>query len=239
MLWDGQTEPLLLPFAEYEDIFRSITPGDDGQYKAHLYVRESGVDFAINRVGRFDVESHFGWGLLDAAVAAVTDPVPAALGHSQVQALLAEIGAAKKYDIWVPQSDRQRVKTTCVPRDHVHVSHPHVKAILEQLDVVWLARGSSEPMALFEVEHSTSIYSGLLRFNDIHLLLDRRKGVRFTIVSDERRRFAYARQLNRPTFQASSLSETCTFLDYSNVFFWHRRICPGSAVAPQHDTGDR
>lgn len=225
LLWDGQPEPLILPFSEYEDVFRSIAPGDDGQFKAHLYVRDSGTDFAINRVGRFGVEAHFGWGLLEAAVTTIADPASPTLGHPEVQALLAEIGAAKSYDIWLPQNDRQRISTTCIPRDRVSVANPLLRTTLEQLDVVWLTRGSNEPSALFEVEHSTSIYSGLLRFNDIHLLLDRCKDVRFTIVSDEKRRSAYARQLNRPTFQASSLSETCTFLDYNNVFSWHRRIC--------------
>ena len=233
LLWDGQVEPLLLPFAEYEDVFRSITPGDDGQYKAHLYVRETGTDFAINRVGRFDVEAHFGWAPLDAAVTRPAHAVLPALDHPQVQALLAEIGAAKSYDIWVPQNDRQRVNTTCVPRERLNVADAQLRATLELLDIIWLTRGSNEPRALFEVEHSTTIYSGLLRFNDIHLLLDRRRDVRFTIVSDEKRRSAYARQLNRPTFQASSLSETCTFLDYGNVFDWHRRICPEDPSVPQ------
>jgi hypothetical protein len=225
LLWNGQAEPLLLPFAEYEDVFGSIVPGDDGQFKAHLYVRQSGTDFAINRVGRFDVEAHFGWEQLRAAVTTLGTGAPSDLGHAQVQGLLAEIGVAKSHDIWVPQYDRQRIVANCVPRDRLAVPDANLRAALEQLDVVWLNRGTSEPIALFEVEHSTSIYSGLLRFNDIHLLLDTRKSVRFTIVSDEKRRSAYARQLNRPTFLASTLSETCTFLDYDNVYQWHRRVC--------------
>jgi hypothetical protein len=37
-----------------------------------------------------------------------------------------------------------------------------VAHILQEVDVVWIQRGSSELRALFEVEHSTPIYSGLL-----------------------------------------------------------------------------
>lgn len=225
LLWDGQAEPLILPFAEYEDVFRSIEPGDDGQYKAHVFVRDSGVDLAINRVGRFGVEAHFGWTELEAAVTTTPEADLRSLGHPEVQALLAEIGTAKDYDIWVPQNDRQRIITACSPRERLAVPDTGLRSSLEFLDVIWLARGSGEPRALFEVEHSTSMYSGLLRLNDIHLLLDRRRDVRFTIVAEETRRSEYARQLNRPTFQASSLSETCSFLDYSNVFHWHKRLC--------------
>jgi hypothetical protein len=31
--------------------------------------------------------------------------------------------------------------------------------------------------------------------------------------------------LNRPTFQTSGLSGLCSFLDYRDVYGWHRRIC--------------
>jgi len=225
LLWDAQREPLLLPFAEYEDIFHSIAPGEDGQYKAHLYVRDTGTDFAINRVGRFNVDAHFGWNALEDAVRErATQPQPS-LEHFQVQALLAAIGLTKNYDIWIPQSDRERVRVSRAPYARLPLTNEQLRSALEPVDVIWLARGSNNLEALFEVEHSTSIYSGLLRFNDIYLMLHRQKTVRFTIVSDERRRLAYARQLNRPTFQASSLSETCTFLDYANVSQWHRRVC--------------
>jgi hypothetical protein len=76
--------------------------------------------------------------------------------------------------------------------------------------------------ALFEVEHSTSIYSGLLRFND--LLLTDPKLNRFSVVSNESRRACFSRQAFRPTFQRSGLSELVSFLEYSNVYEWHRQL---------------
>jgi len=39
-------------------------------------------------------------------------------------------------------------------------------SILQEVDVIWIPPGSSELKALFEIEHSTAVYSGLLRFND-------------------------------------------------------------------------
>jgi len=77
--------------------------------------------------------------------------------------------------------------------------------------------------ALFEVEHSTPIYSGLLRFNDVHLIAPIPIS-KFTIVSNDARRSLFARQVNRPTFKTSGLTELCTFLEYVDVFGWHKRI---------------
>jgi hypothetical protein len=97
-----------------------------------------------------------------------------------------------------------------------------IKAIVQEIDVIWMERGSGQVSALFEVEHSTPIYSGLLRFNDVHLVAPTFRP-RFSIVSNDVRREAFVRQVNRPTFQRSGLNELCSFLEYANVFGWHKR----------------
>jgi type II restriction enzyme len=38
---------------------------------------------------------------------------------------------------------------------------------MRNIDVIWFRRGTGQPHRFFEVEHSTSVYSGLLRFNDV------------------------------------------------------------------------
>ena len=88
-------------------------------------------------------------------------------------------------------------------------------------------RVAGEPVDGFTtVEHSTPIYSGLLRFNDVHLMLPD-LAIRFGIVSNDPRRALFVRQLGRPTFKASGLKEICTFFEYQNVFGWHQRIRAG------------
>jgi len=32
-LWDTQSEPVFIPFTDFEDIFNTLTPASDGQYK--------------------------------------------------------------------------------------------------------------------------------------------------------------------------------------------------------------
>ncbi len=93
---------------------------------------------------------------------------------------------------------------------------------MSEVDVIWIERGSGQPRAMFEVEHSTPIYSGLLRFNDIHLSC-RSLTTTFAVVSNESRRSLFSRQVQRPTFVTSGLSEICTFMRYDDVYSWYRR----------------
>lgn len=77
--------------------------------------------------------------------------------------------------------------------------------------------------ALFEVEHTTPVYSALLRFNDLHLTFPATTAA-YNVVAREERRSLFVRQLKRPTFRMSKLNEHCTFLEYSEVLAWHRRM---------------
>ncbi len=232
-LWDGQVEPLLVPFSEYEDVFRSVLPADDGQYKVQVYLQRTGAELYIAKAGRFNVEGHLGWASLhDLIDSAKASPMPE-LTHSQVQSFLGIIGAAKGFDVWVPLSDRPRLETPLPNRFECRNAIPQgfgsAESILEEVDVLWIQRGSSELKALFEVEHSTAVYSGLLRLNDVHLVAPTIRA-KFSIVANEARRSLFVRQINRPTFHTSGLSDLCSFLEYSNVFTWYKRVAPD--VAP-------
>jgi hypothetical protein len=226
-LWNGQKEPLLVPFSEYEDVVNSTSPAGDGQYKVQVLLEEESTELYIARAGRFNVEGYFGWdSLTNLADAARLREVPD-LSHAQVQTLLGAIGVIKEYDIWIPPNDRARLDWSIASpfncRDLVPYGFESVRNILQQVDVIWIKRGSSEVRALFEVEYSTPIYSGLLRFNDIHLA-DPSLRARFSVVSNDARRSLFVRQLNRLTFQTSGLNKLCTFLEYSDVYGWFTRV---------------
>jgi hypothetical protein len=226
-LWDNQFEPLLIPFSEYEDVFQSTTPAGDGQFKAMVILQNDGVELYIARVGRFNVEGHFGWHELEDHVNPANRAAIPGLTHSMVQTLLGAIGVSKGYDIWIPQADRPRLDWSFTRhfecRDTPLYGFEPIQSILQEVDVIWVQPGSSEPKALFEVEHSTPIYSGLLRFNDIHLVAPRLRP-RYSIVANDTRRSLYVRQINRPTFQTSGLNELCTFLEYVDVYGWYCRL---------------
>jgi len=226
-LWDGQTEPLLVPFSEYEEVFQSVSPAGDGQYKVQVYLQDDGTELYIAKAGRFNVEGHLGWSELENLIDSTRLEAVPEFSHAQVQTLLGAIGTAKSYDVWVPLNDRPKLDWSIADRFECRDILPYgfepVKDILQEVDVIWIQRGSSKLRALFEVEHSTPIYSGLLRFNDI-LLVAPELRPRFSIVANSARRSLFVRQLNRPTFQTSGLSKLCTFLEYIDVFGWYNRI---------------
>lgn len=227
LLWEGQQDPLIIPFSEYEDVFQSITPADDGQYKVLVFIEKDGIELYLPKAGRFNVEGHFGWTQIEKAVNTKDTPPIPDFSHSQIQTLLGAIGAAKDFDIWIPSIDRSKLDWSIahefVQKDNLPHGFEKVSHVLGEIDVIWLQRGGNAIQGLFEVEHSTSIYSGLLRFNDVHLIAPNLKA-RFSIVANNERRSRFVRQLSRPTFQSSGLDELCTFLEYSDVYNWHQRL---------------
>jgi len=224
--WEGQAEPLFLPFEEFEEIFAALTPANDGQYKVQVYEQEGGTELYIANAGRFNVENYLGWFFLDSRIGTLEEIIPE-LSHPQVQTLLGAIGAAKGYDVWIPANDRGKLdwKLTALfgLRKSLPPSLMYASGIAEEIDVIWFERGGDRPAAFYEVEHSTPVYSGLLRFNDVHLMLPS-STLRFGIVSNQERRALFARQIARPTFRASRLQEFCTFFEYRSVFDWHKRL---------------
>lgn len=226
-LWEGQTEPLLVPFSDYEEVFQSLSPAGDGQYKAQVYIRDDATELYIAGAGRFNVEAYVGWqGLEQVLDKSRLSEVPQ-LSHAQVQTLIGSIGAIKGYDIWVPLNDRGKLDWSLTGAFNccgvLPLGWQAVRDILAEIDVMWIERGAGRLHALFEVEHSTPVYSGLLRFNDV-LLVSPQLGARFTVVSNDERRSLFTRQLNRPTFKSSRLDEYCTFLEYASVYNWHQRL---------------
>jgi hypothetical protein len=141
----------------------------------------------------------------------------------QVQAVLAEIGAQMGFQIWLPKADQARVLTKWKPEegellDHLPVGFDQATMkTIEQIDVLWIKRRSI--VRAFEVEHTTSIYSGLLRMADL-LAMQPNLKIRLHIVAPVSRREKVLREIRRPVFmllEGGSLSDTCTYLSYDTV----------------------
>ena len=225
-LLDDGSPPVFVPYADFEEIFRNAQPAKDGQYKVQLFTGQAALELYIARQGRFNVEGYIGFNSLEGRIEAGRLRGAYDLSHLQVQTLLAGIGHIKRYDVYVPENDAGRLDWSLTKRFALRESIPsgfyEVRDILSEIDVVWVASGRSAVEGLFEVEHSTPIYSGLLRFNDV-LLADPSVS-RFSIVSNDSRRAVFARQVSRPTFRRSGLAELASFLEYANVLEWHTRL---------------
>jgi hypothetical protein len=88
---------------------------------------------------------------------------------------------------------------------------------IEQIDVLWL-RGRSIVRA-FEVEHTTSVYSGILRMADL-LALQPNMDIKLHIVAPEAKRKKVFQEIRRPVFsllEKGPLAENCTYLSYDSL----------------------
>lgn len=142
----------------------------------------------------------------------------------QIQAKLAEIGAAMGYRIWLPRNDRGRVRELITSKwqeafiEELPLAYDKVTLdTVEQIDVLWL-KGRSITRA-FEVEHTTAIYSGLLRMADL-LALQPNMDIRLHIVAPEERRDKVFDEIRRPIFSfldRGPLARSCSFLSYDSV----------------------
>jgi hypothetical protein len=141
----------------------------------------------------------------------------------RIQAAVCRIGEAMGLKIWLPLSDRSRVLTHWKPQPGVLLERLPLNYdvttldTIERIDVLWL-KGRTIQRA-FEVEHSTAIYSGLLRMADLCALLPN-INVSLHIVAPEARRERVFQEITRPVFsllEHSPLSKRCTYLAYGSV----------------------
>lgn len=128
--------------------------------------------------------------------------------HTQAQHVLITIGRALGYDVFVARNDRHRV---CHGDDFSLLTlaslpplslAPEVRDTVELIDVIWLTREQPNIVCAFEIEHSTSIYSGILRMKDLARSLPDHQ-TQFYLVAPESREREVLAQMMRP-----ALSET-------------------------------
>ena len=140
----------------------------------------------------------------------------------EIQALVAQVGKIMGMDIWVPAADRTRVASSHNNSNVVyletlplHYGDEPLKTI-EQIDVIWIKERAI--VRAFEIEHTTAIYSGILRMADLMALLPNLK-IKLHIVAPNYRREQVFREMRRPVFRQLSsgpLSEFCTYISYDN-----------------------
>ena len=127
--------------------------------------------------------------------------------HSEIQAWLRDLGLALGYEVWIAANDRGRL----------HEGIPLGQGCLEYLpdtittspgfdsirliDVLWLVKSGGAVAAAFEVEHSTSIYSGIVRMLDLALSGgDLHSAAGLFLVAPDAREADVRAQLRRPAF---------------------------------------
>lgn len=127
--------------------------------------------------------------------------------HSEVQSWLRDLGRALGYRVWIAANDRGRLYNGrplgegCLEAlPPALMAAPGADAV-RLIDVLWLRADADRVAAAFEVEHSTSIYSGIVRMLDLALghADPHAEGGLFLVAPDARETEVRA-QLARPAF---------------------------------------
>lgn len=155
--------------------------------------------------------------------------------HDEMQWRLIRLGRLARCDVWVPRADQ--AKEYEGHRFHDCVLHEFHETLdvprsIENIDVVWKF-GPYSIKSAFEIEHSTSIYSGILRLSDLRAEAPNSNYPLFIVAAEERRRKVFE-ELKRPTFSGPCLRlhEVIRFLGYGKI----REIDEASKNAKDFDT---
>src|SRR6266567_195186 len=140
--------------------------------------------------------------------------------HTSVQYDLLRLGAAMGFDVWVAKNDRKRKANGTFLGSISRMLEelptqfaPAAQQIIEFIDVLWLDKKTIA--AAFEVEHTTSIYSGLLRMSDL-LALVPNLNIKLYLVAPDERRNKVETEVLRPTFSILStpLKKVCRYISF-------------------------
>lgn len=141
--------------------------------------------------------------------------------HTEIQWLLLKLGIDMGFDVWVARNDKSKSfndqKFSELPR--IRPSLPlqfddATNRTIELIDVLWLNKNAI--VAAFEIESTTSIYSGLLRMADL-IAMQPNLNIPLYLVAPDERRDKVFEEINRPTFSRLSpkLAEICRFVSFT------------------------
>lgn len=137
--------------------------------------------------------------------------------HRRMQWLLLKMGRQAGEKVWAPRNDQSRITSEYNFRDFEETFAAGLDAqvkYVENIDVVWKEEFRID--AAFEIENSTSIYSGLLRFADLMMVAPNTVYPMFIVAPGERRN-RVREQLTRPSFRHLGLGAKVRYLAYEKV----------------------
>jgi hypothetical protein len=135
--------------------------------------------------------------------------------HSKAQHALVQLGKFAGCSIWVASNDRNRLYkgqtlgSGCLTALPDMGFNKDATLRIALIDVIWIRHNA--PLCAFEVETTTTVYSGLLRMSDLLALVPAIK-IDLFIVAPRARLLKVKEELNRPTFQRIGLSSFCRFI---------------------------
>lgn len=147
--------------------------------------------------------------------------IEAVVSHTEIQWKLLKFGSDLGFDVWVARNDRSRKfdgkAITDIPRLRGELPLQFDEATnttIELIDVLWLRDNAI--VAAFEIESTTSIYSGLLRMADL-IAMQPNSNIPLYIVAPDDKRDRVLTQVNRPTFKKLDppMPKRCKYISFT------------------------
>lgn len=139
--------------------------------------------------------------------------------HTEMQYHLLKIGKSLGYDVFAAINDRSKsfagnsFSFVCGTEFPTLPLERETLNTVKLIDVLWFEKGSANVIAAFEVEKSTSIYSGILRLTDLSFTIADGDEVFYLIVPDGREKDVKI-QLLRPAVKSNNVPiKYITFTD--------------------------
>lgn len=140
--------------------------------------------------------------------------------HTEMQYHLLKIGHSLGYDVITASNDKSKsfngnnFSFLCLPKFPEMIADKDTAATIKLIDVLWYEKGTNNVIAAFEVEKSTSIYSGILRLTDLSYSIADGDEIFYLIVPDKREKDVCL-QLCRPAIK--SLNTQIKYILFSDL----------------------
>jgi len=142
--------------------------------------------------------------------------------HTEIQGWLRDLGKAVGFEVWIASNDVNRpydggrLAEGCLDRLSDTLRRTASFDAIRLIDVLWVDSTTGRVVAAFEVEHTTSIYSGILRMSDLALGLEHDELSLFLVAPDSREADIWE-QLKRPAFSRVADLLDVRFIAYSEL----------------------
>ena len=140
--------------------------------------------------------------------------------HTEIQGWLRNLGLSLGFDVWVAANDRSRpfadgrLADGCIPQLPSSVAGGGDAVAL--IDILWFTK-EGDPTAAFEVEHTTSIYSGIVRLLDLAQGAAVGDTLPLFLVAPDKRQEEVREQLLRPAFRTATRRLRLRYLPYGEL----------------------
>ena len=131
--------------------------------------------------------------------------------HTEMQYHLLKIGSALGYDVFSAVNDKSKSYSgtsfsflCCNNFPTIEIEKDTLTTI-KLIDVLWFQKATNNIIGAFEVEKSTSIYSGILRLTDLAFSIANGDEVFYIIIPDKREKDVVL-QLSRPAIKNNNIN---------------------------------